>query len=188
MKIHPPIQDVNPAESRFRPFYRRVAELGILLMVHTGSEHASAVTDEGLTDPARLITPLEEGCTVIAAHSGMGSFLDTRPFREDFFQNLINLIGRFPNLYCDTAVLASMFRWRNLPRILEEGTVLQRLIHGSDWPFTSNALVFWNRLAPLRLLSLCAERNLLERDYQLKRSLGIPNAVFERGAKLLGSH
>lgn len=185
LKVHPPVQDVNPAEERFRPFYRRVAELGVLLMVHTGSEHASHVADPALTDPGGVVPALEEGCTVIAAHSGMGSFLDARPFREEMFATLIRLIGRFPNLYCDTAVLASMFRWRNLPRILEEETVLARLIYASDWPFTSNALVFWNRLAPGRLLGLCAEANLFERDYRLKEAIGLPASVFERGARLL---
>ena len=185
LKIHPPTQDVNPVEQRFRPFYRRVAEHRLLLMVHTGSEHSSHVTDETLTNPAHLVTALEEGCTVIAAHSGMGSFLDRRPFREDYLLNLVELIRRFPNLYCETAVLASLFRWRCLPRILEEPTVVDRLLYASDWPFTSNALVFWNRLTPGRLLSLASEPNLFERDYQLKRELGLPPKVFERGAGLL---
>lgn len=185
VKVHPPTQDVNPAEERFRPFYRRVAEHGIVLMVHTGSEHASEVTDAALTDPAGLLPALEEGCTVVAAHSGMGSFLDPKPFREDFVRNLAALARRFPRLYCDTAVLASIFRWRNIPRLLDEPALLERMIHASDWPFTSNPLVFWNRLTPSRLLSLCAEKNLFERDYQLKRSLGLPAEGFQRGARLL---
>ncbi len=176
---------MNPAEERFRPFYRRVAERGMILMVHTGSEHASEITDPALTDPARLLPALEEGCTVVAAHSGMGSFLDRRPFREDFLRSLVALVARFPKLYCDTAVLGSLFRWRTIPRILEEPALVERVIYGSDWPYTSNALVFWNRLSPGRMLSLCVERNLFERDYQLKRSLGLPARVFQRGAQLL---
>ena len=32
LKIHPPIQDVDPGEVCFRPFYRRIADHGILLM------------------------------------------------------------------------------------------------------------------------------------------------------------
>ena len=154
-------------------------------MVHTGSEHSSEVTDDTLSDPARLLPALEEGCTVVAAHSGMGSFLDREPFREDFLRNLVFLVPRFSKLYCDTAVLASLFRWRNIPRILDEPALVNRAVYASDWPFTSNALVFWNRLGPGRLLSLCAERNLFERDYELKRLVGLPEHVFERGAQLL---
>ncbi len=184
LKIHPPIQDIDPGLERFRPFYRRAADLGIVIIVHTGSEHASEVTSHALGDPARLRTALEEGCSVVAAHTGMGSFLDEHVFREDMLQNLIALIGRFENLYCDSAVLASAFRWQNLPRILQEPSVIDRLIHGSDWPFPSNAVVFWNRLAPWQVVSLAAERNLFERDYQLKRALGLPAEVFERSAGL----
>ena len=79
-----------------------------------------------------------------------------------------------------------MFRWRNLPRILTESTVRDRLVHASDFPFPSNALVFWNRLRPLELLRLASESNLLERDFRLKQALGLPQKVFERGAQLLG--
>jgi hypothetical protein len=60
------------------------------------------------------------------------------------------------------------------------------MVHGSDYPFPSNGLVFWNRLSPRMTAKLIEERNLLERDLQLKRALGIPRAVFERGAVLLG--
>jgi uncharacterized protein len=185
IKIHPPTQDVDPSEARFRPWFRRIAERRLILMVHTGSEHASHVTDSTLTDPARLLPALEEGCTVIAAHSGMGSFLDRKPFRDDFFRNLVDLGARFPRLYCDTAVLASIFRWTNLPRLLDEPGLAGRVIYGSDWPFPSNPMVFWNRVRPGDVLSLSSQTNLFERDYQLKRSLGLPRDAFERGLRLL---
>jgi predicted TIM-barrel fold metal-dependent hydrolase len=184
LKIHPPVQDVDPALPEFRPFYRRAAELGIVVIVHTGSEHATQISSHDLGDPARLLTALDEGCTVVAAHTGMGSFLDDRVFDDGMLQNLIALIARFENLYCDSAVLASTFRWQNLPRIMQEPAVLARLIHASDWPFTSNAIVFWNRLAPWEVAHLTAEKNLFERDYQLKRALGLPVEVFERAALL----
>src|SRR5947209_1422095 len=41
LEIHPPIQDVNPAEARFRPFYRRCGERKIILLFHTGTENAA---------------------------------------------------------------------------------------------------------------------------------------------------
>ena len=85
------------------------------------------------------------------------------------------------------AVLASMFRWRNLPRLLENPDLLERAVHGSDFPFPSNAMVFWNRVAPANLAPLLRERNLFERDYRLKQALGFPPEVFERGAKLLAA-
>ena len=185
LKIHPPIQDVDPADERFRPFYRRLAEHGIILMTHTGMEPAPGVVGHAVSDPARLATALEEGCTVVAAHAGMGGFFDEKEEYQHFFPNLVRLMGRFPNLYCDTSFIASMLYWRSFPRLLEESTVLERTVYASDWPWPSNALVFWNRLAPGKLLALCSEANLFERDYRLKQALGLPVEAFERGAQLL---
>ncbi len=181
LKIHPPTQDVDPGLERFRPFYRRLAELDILLMVHTGAEHGTPIVGDDFSDPLRLVPALEEGCLVIAAHAGMGTFLDS----VDFFPALVDLLPRYPNLYCDSAVLASTTYWRSLPRILEQDLVLARLIHGNDFPFPSNALAFWNRLNPVDLLRISSETNLVERSFRLKQALGLPAEVFERGGRLL---
>ena len=181
LKIHPPIQDVDPGEARFRPFYRRCADKHIIVMFHTGTEHAAETVGDQFSDPARLVPALEEGCIVIASHSGFGSLID----EEDFFLHMLPLVRRFPNYYCDTAALAITFRFRSLPRILAEPEVLERTIHASDIPFPSNPMVFWNRLPYGKLFELATEENLFERDYRLKLALGVPAAVFERGGKLL---
>jgi predicted TIM-barrel fold metal-dependent hydrolase len=181
LKIHPPIQCVDPGESRFRPFYRKCSERGVIVMVHTGTEHSAEICDPYYAAPRRLVTALEEGCTVVAAHSGMNAFFD----KEDFFPELLPLVRRFPNLYCDTAVLGDRFRWRDLPRLIGTSDVLERTIYGSDTPFPCNPLVFWNRLRPGKLLALLSETNLFERNYQLQRAVGLPPEVFLRGARVL---
>lgn len=183
IKIHPPTMDVDPANPRFRGFYRRCAARGIIVMVHTGAEHAADIVNVEFGSLDRLVQPLDQGCTVVAAHAGLSAFFD----KEDFFPSLRPIIQRFPGLYFDTAVLASMFRWRNLPRLLENPDLLERAVHGSDFPFPSNAMVLWNRMSPARLAPLLRERNLFERDYRLKQALGFPPEVFERGAKLLAA-
>ena len=97
------------------------------------------------------------------------------------------LAARYPRLYCDTAVLTSVFRWRALPMLLRETALADRSIYASDWPFTSNALVFWNRLRPTTTLSLAAERNLFRRDAALKLAIGLLPAALRRGEDLLAS-
>ena len=181
VKVHPPTMDVDPREPRFRPFYRHCAARRMILMFHTGAEHAADIVNTEICDVARLEPALEEGCTVVAAHAGMGAFFD----RVDYFPALVQLARRHPRLYFDNSVLAAMFRWRNLPRILETPEIIGRAIHGSDYPFPANAAVFWSRLPPATVASLLEERNLIERDYQLKRALGFPDAVFTRGAELV---
>ena len=182
VKVHPPTQAVDPGDPAFRPFYRRMAELSVVLMVHTGTENAAHVADLRGADPRRLETALQEGCTVVAAHSGFGSFLDPR----DMFESMQDMVRKHPRLYCDTAVLATIFRWRCLPRLLADEQVLARAVHASDWPFPPNAMVFWNRMAPSALARLLEERNLFDRDLGIKQALGFPAAYFERGAALLG--
>jgi uncharacterized protein len=181
LKIHPPTQDVDPGEERFRPFYRKLAEAGILLMVHTGTEHASHVAHPAYASPARLEPALQEGCTVIAAHSGLGSFHDS----EDFFPPLVELARRYDKLYCDTGNLGGLLRWRNLPRLLATPELEGRLLHASDYPFPPDPLVHWPHMAPGKLLDLLPETNIFERDYRLKLALGMPKATFELGARLL---
>jgi predicted TIM-barrel fold metal-dependent hydrolase len=154
----------------------------MVVMVHTGMEHSAEIVGNEYSDPGRLAPVLDAGCRVVACHAGMGAFFD----REDFFPHLVAMMRRYPNLYCDTAVLGSMFRWRNLPRMLQEPIVLSRTVHASDFPFPPNALVFWNRLPISATTRLVAESNLLERDLLLKQALGLPAAVFSRGYELLG--
>ena len=120
---------------------------------------------------------------MVAAHMGTGAFFD----REDFFPHMIDLVRRFPRLYCDTAVMASVFRWRTLRRLLDTPEVLDRTLHASDFPFPSNAATHWNQISFGELLSLASERNLLDRDLLLKRALDMPREVFQRGAKLLAA-
>ena len=184
IKVHPPAQHVDPGDARYRPFFSRVAHHGVVLMIHTGSEHAAATSDARLTDPDRLRPALDEGCTVIAAHAAMGSFLDAEPFRTDLLKRLAGLAAHYPRLYCDTAVLASVFRWRALPMLLRETALAGRILYASDWPFTSNALVFWNRLRPTTTLSLAAERNLFRRDAELQLAIGLPLEAMRRGLDL----
>jgi predicted TIM-barrel fold metal-dependent hydrolase len=180
LKIHPPTQDVDPGEPRFRPFFRRCAELGVTVMVHTGTEHSAEIVGDEYSDPSRLTLALDEGCRAVACHAGKLAFFD----KADFYPRLVSMMQRYSNLYCDTAVLGSMFRWRCLPQMLESELVMSRTIHGSDYPFPSNALVFWRRLGWSELFRLITEKNLLERDLRLKRALGLPLSTFSLGAKL----
>jgi len=126
---------------------------------------------------------LSEGCTVVAAHSATRAFFD--PPAEDYFRFLEEMMRGQPRLYGDTAVLGSLPRWRCLPDILSSSAARPRTLYGSDWPFPANALVFWNRLHPLKLLNLMTEKNLFLRDFRLKQALGLPPESFALAADVL---
>lgn len=178
LKIHPPTQAVNPGDPRFRAFYKKCAEHGMRIMVHTGAEHSAPIASKTLGDPRLLALALEEGCTVIAAHAGTRAFFN--PPAEDHFPDFVALTTRHPRLFADTAVLGSQFRWRCLPEVLQTPQVLPRIIHASDWPFPSNAFVFWHHLHPLDVLSGMTEPNLFLRDLRIKQALGLPPPTFRQ--------
>ncbi len=183
LKIHPPTQAVDPSNPQFREFYRQCATAGVRIMVHTGAEHSAPIAASTLGDPRLLELALEEGCTVIAAHAGTKAFFD--PPAEDHFEDLVAMMDRHPRLFADTAVLASQFRWRCLPEIVRNPLAASRTVHASDWPFPSNAFVFWHRLHPVTLVQLMAEKNLFLRDLRLKQALGLPADAFPRMGEVL---
>lgn len=172
VKVHPPIQGVDPGLERFRPFYRRVAARGLVLVVHTGHEHSAPIYGQKLGDPARLATALEEGGTVVAAHAGTAHWWDA----EDYSGGFRSMLERWPNLYGDTAILGNIFRLGALKRLAADPQVRSRLIHGSDFPLLPSNLV------PRRPF-LIWENNLLERDARIKEAYGI----FEESARRAGA-
>lgn len=82
-------------------------------------------------------------------------------------------------------MLGWLFRWRCIPEIVRTPEVRQRILYASDWPFPSNAMVFWHRLHPFTVVELMAEKNLFVRDFRLKQALGLPPEAFDQFGKLI---
>ena len=72
LKIHPPTQGVDLIEKKHARFFRRCADLKMVVMVHTGHEHAAPIFSIELADPRKLELALDVGCTVVACHCGTG--------------------------------------------------------------------------------------------------------------------
>ncbi len=179
LKIHPPIQGVDVAERKHAKFFARCAELGIIVMVHTGHEHSAPVIDIGFSDPRRLRLALEEGCTVVACHCGTG-----RPDDEpDFLPGFVEMARTYERLWGDTAILG--VRARDVARLLAEEDVVPRLLHGSDFPFPAQPLLFHDVIGAETALQISQESNLLDRDLALKEALGFGRASAERASGLL---
>jgi predicted TIM-barrel fold metal-dependent hydrolase len=178
VKIHTAIQGVDPSLPRFDPFYRLAAELGVVLMFHTGYEHSCKVRSQSFTDPERLARPLEHGGRIIAAHCGTCAFFDP----EDYYPRFVEMMRRHDNLYGDTAVLASLIRWRALKRLSREDAALRdRILHGSDYPFPPARLPYLARIG----LFPPERRNPLDLDLRIKESFEIGDAYASQAEKLL---
>lgn len=163
VKVHTAIQGVDPASAAFDPFYRLARELGVVLMFHTGYEHSCTVVSQKFTDPRRLARPLDHGGPVIAAHCGTCAFWDP----EDYYPHFVSMMQRYDNLYGDTAVMASLIRWRSLARLgAEDESLRERIIHGSDYPFPPARLPYLRRTG----LFPPERRNPLDLDLCIKRT------------------
>lgn len=175
VKVHPPIQGIDPGDPAYRPFYRRLAELGLVLVIHTGHEHSAPIHGQRLGHPSGVVTALEEGATVVAAHAGTCAFHDA----TDFYPAFRALLDRWPNLYGDTAILGTVLRLGVLRRLAHDPVVRSRLVHGSDFPLPASNLI-WRRPGIIR------EANLLERDAKVKEAYGLFEEAARRGAGIYG--
>ena len=182
MKWLPNSQGMDPADRRLIPFYDALAARKIPLISHTGGEHTVSVRWRELGDPRRLTLPLDRGVTVIAAHCGSKSGF----FDRDWFADFADMARTHPNFYGDTSGMAIPNRSRFLVKILREEGLVDHIVHGSDFPVPPLAWSVAPYIGWKRSRAIAAEDNWVERDYLIKSTLGFPEAVFTRGAALLG--
>ena len=182
IKWLPNAQGMDPADPRLTPFYRTLAALGLPLLSHVGHEYSLGRAGQPLGDPRRLRRALDEGATVIGAHCASAGRADDG--RENF-QHFLDLVREYPNLYGDLSALTLMNRWRYLRRILREEPLLPRLLNGTDYPLPPCAPCFLGEVGVRRAWSLARIANVFERDFAIKRALGVPDEVFSRGYTVL---
>jgi hypothetical protein len=185
VKWLPSIQFIDPANPRFVPFYRRLRELGLPLLCHTGEEESFTRAANELGDPERLRLPLEEGVTVIAAHCASNG----RNGGEANFDRFLRLCREFPNLHADVSALTQANRLGHLARVLRHEELQGRLLFGTDMPLAATAIVSpWFQLFRLPLgeiRRIAAIPNPWDRDVALKLALGMPEEILYRAATVL---
>jgi hypothetical protein len=181
VKWIPNVQAMDLADPRCRAFYKRLALHKIALLLHTGDEQSLFIAGQEYGDPRRLVAPLEEGVTVIAAHVAS---LGERDGRSNM-QALIEMLPRWPNLYCDTSALTLITRWRTLRPIIEDPALCARLVHGSDFPLPPASTMYFGRVGLGAWWHAWSRENPLRRDFLIKQALGMPAEVYTRGYEVL---
>lgn len=182
MKCLPNCQNIDPSDRRYIPFWTRMAEAGLPLLAHTGGEHTVPIVNKKFADPKLLLTPLQCGVTVIAAHCGTSSGL----FDIDYFEDWVAMLREFPNFYGDISALVSLNRCRHL-KDCRRPEIEPRILHGSDFPVPVLGHRLWlnGSLEHESFRQIQKIQNPLERDFQYKRALGFSDEVFTRAEKLL---
>ncbi len=185
VKWIPPVMEINPDDPKLIPFYRRMVELNLPLLSHTGQEKSFSRADEDFGDPAKLRLPLSLGVTVIAAHIASSEKYQG----ERGTDRLARLMGEFPNLYTDISALTQI----NKPGVLKEALTRPefagRLVYGTDFPLINTMLVspwYSFHLSLRQKWSIWRIKNPWDRDILMKHDLGVPAETFARSAKMFG--
>jgi predicted TIM-barrel fold metal-dependent hydrolase len=186
LKCLPNCQNIDWNDPRYTRFLERMAESGLILLAHTGSERTLPVLAPELASPRVLTRALEIGVTCIAAHCGTGLMALDR----DYFDEFVALTRRFPRLYGDNSALAAP-NFRTRPGAIRQLTgdpeLAARILHGSDVPVPVSGVLAWAfGIIPWRAWrATAAVTNPIERDLQLKRAMGFKADTATRLAGLL---
>lgn len=185
VKWLPSVQGIDPANPRLKPFYRRLHELNLPLLTHTGGEESFTRVDNRLADPLRLRSALDEGVTVIAAHCASNGKNDGQANGE----RLQPLFREYPNLFADVSSLTQANRLGHLPRVLRHPEINDRLLYGSDMPIINSFITspWWHayRIPFSNVCRIAAIRNPWDRDVELKRALGVTEEILGNSARVL---
>lgn len=185
IKWIPAIMDIDPADLALVPYYRKLVELDLPLLVHVGQERSFGPAKDELGDPVKLKLPLDLGVKVIAAHIATTG----ENQQEPNFDRILSIFRLYPNLYTDISSLTQINKLGYLRNALQDSTLHDRMIYGSDWPLQFPPLVSpWFQIGYVsieRLKSIQAITNQWDRDVALKLAMGVPQDVFFRTRQLL---
>ena len=187
IKWIPNIMYIDPSDEKFIPFYKRMAELKILLLTHTGMEKSFASAKDHFADPRLLELPLKCGVTVIAAHIATTGESDG----QDNFERILPMFDEYPNLYTDISSLTQLNKLGYLAKAIKHPGLTDRMIFGTDWPLQSFPLVSpWyhiNHIGIKNAWRVSSYENKWDRDIKLKEAFGVPHAAFIRKLGKLNS-
>jgi len=132
---------VDTREERYVPYFKKLAELNIPLIVHIGSE-SSIHSVKSCESIEMLDAPLKYGVTVIAAHMALsyetlGIFKalskKEKNFNDDYF-TLLDMLEKHDNLYADISAILTPVRAKVLPHLSKQTQIHDKLLFGTDFP------------------------------------------------------
>ncbi|MDB4810425.1 amidohydrolase family protein [bacterium] len=183
VKWLPNIQEIDPSDERYIPYYKKLIDLDLPLLVHTGDEESFTKTNDKLGDPVLLTLPLQLGVKVIAAHVASSG-------KSAGYENIDRLLGmmeEFPNLVADISSLTQVNKRKNLRKVITDKRLSGRLLYGTDYPLINTPLVtpiqYFLNLTFKQMWALFRTRNPWDRDVKLKSVLGFNSETFNSSRK-----
>ncbi len=167
VKVLPNAQHFNPADPRYKPFYRALAERKLPFLSHVGYEFSLIGKDQSVGDPDRLQVALDEGATVIAAHACSYGLI----FYEKFIPTLREFVKRYPSFYCDISALTLPNRLRMLLYLRRYPELHDRLLFGTDYPLSVFHFAAWGRVGLGTLRRMIKTKNRFDRQVEVCNGL-----------------
>jgi predicted TIM-barrel fold metal-dependent hydrolase len=185
VKWIPPIMEIDPNDPRLIPFYKKMIELKLPLLSHTGKEKSFSSAAEDFGDPEKLRLPLNLGVTVVAAHIASSETYHG----ERGTDRLARLMREYPNLYTDISALTQINKPGCLKEALTRPEFSGRLVYGTDFPLINTPLVspwYSFRLSLRQKYAIWKLKNPWDRDVLMKHELGAPTETFARSGEMFG--
>ena len=186
VKWLPNIQNIDPSNERYIPYYQKLVDLDLPLLTHVGDEDSFSKTNNALGDPQLLKLPLKYGVRVIAAHVASSG----KSQGQDNVERLLEMMEEFPNLVADLSTITQANRRKYLKTVLNDQRLVGRLMYGTDYPLTNTPLVTpWQyplNLTLRQMWEMSRTRNSWDRDVKLKAALGVRSEVFKMSKEYLG--
>lgn len=205
VKWIPCIMDFNPSDNdpRLDAFYKKLKELNLPLLSHTGNESTFLWSKNELCNPSFLRKPLKMGVTVIGGHmSSDGSFFDPELNKtRKGFDIVSDLMKDYDNFYVDISAVTQINRFNHIQKaipFIEECMAERknenfqnkhscRVLYGSDWPLIAVELglplVSWQyyrlHISDQWKVFIPMLDSVFDRDVALKKALGIPDKIFK---------
>jgi hypothetical protein len=184
VKWLPCIMGIDPAseDPRMTAFYKKLIELNLPLLSHTGDEHSFMDSDNVLCDPEKLKKPLLMGVKVIAAHLGtLGKFEG-----DSSLSRMNKVMNEFPELKFDISSLVNINKFNHIKYAHEYPG---RYYYGSDYPLIraqflglplSSHVYYKLKITKDWVKFIRSFKNEFDQDVALKMALGVPLKELER--------
>ncbi|MBT3922307.1 MAG: amidohydrolase family protein [Nitrospina sp.] len=194
IKWLPNAMGIDPSDPRLDPYYSKVKELNMVILVHVGGEGAVHTGEfEKLGNPLLLRRPLDQGVKIVMAHCasrGTNLDLDTPSNGEvhnfDLFMRMMEEKRYEGFLFGEISGLTQNNRFDGpLQTLLAKKEWHSRLVNGSDYPLPAlNAVIQTTTLVNAGLiteeerqaLNLVYGYNPLLFDFVLKRTVRHPES------------
>lgn len=187
VKLIPSIQNFDPSDKRLTPYYKKLKELGLPLLIHMDDENSFAHDAKEFSGPLKLKLALDQGVTVICAHAASNGNSTTE---GSYYESLTQMLSQYPHLYADVSgLLIFKTRFAHIQKVIQDPRWKDRLIYGSDWPLShtllSSPLYYVFQLGFIKSFQLAQVDNLWDRDVLVKKAFGLENEVFKKTRKIL---